>query len=322
MTLSRLISTYVLAITVALVSGVALAQPYRANTDSTVATATSGLVELRGEVIAFDFASPVTRIVFDVQSSDGSSSAWTAETISAVELRRLGWTSDSLSPGEYILVLGQLLDGTTGRISLSEIERVNGAVLPTGNNQNLLSIRPGHYSLVPGRSYLRLSFDYQGFSTASFWFSRMQAGLDLDNEMRPSGLQVDLLSEDLQSGSAELTRLLKSSTFFAASNYPIISYSSESFTLLADNRYRIEGILTVKGISQSVTLTAVVNKAGVHPLTGNPGFGISARGSLDRSDWALTQFAPEVGLDILLEIEAEFELGLSSDSSSGGFGGF
>ena len=319
MTFLRLISTIVFSSLLAFAASNAIGQPLRPLNSATPDPVSSD-IELRGEVIAFDFATPVTRVVFDVQSSDGSTSAWTAETLSAVELRRLGWTSTSLTPGEYVLVRGQLLDGTTGRISLSEIERVNGSTLTTENKQNLLSIRPGYYSLVPGRGYLRLSFDHQGFSTASFWFSRMQASLDLDNEMRPMGLQVDLLSEDLESGSAELTRLLKSSTFFAAANYPIISFASERFTQIADNRYRVEGLLTVKGVSQPVTMTAVVNKAGTHPLTGNPGFGISARGSLDRSDWELAQFAPEVGLDIQLEIEAEFELGLSSGSSSiGGF---
>lgn len=320
MTAFRLISILVFASLLSLSAGAVLGQPLRPS-NSPVQSAGSNLVELRGEVIAFEFGSPVTRLVFDVQSSDGSSSAWTAETLSAVELRRLGWTTDSLTPGEFVLVRGQLLDGTTGRISLTEVERVNGSFLTTGTSQNLLSIRPGHYSLVPGRGYLRLSFDHQGFSTASFWFSRMQAGLDLDSNMQPLGLQVDLLTEDLQSGSAELTRLLKSSTFFAAANYPIISFTSERFTQVTDNRFNIEGTLTVKGVSQTVTLTAVVNKAGVHPLTGNPGFGISARGSLDRADWGLSQFAPEVGLDIQLEIEAEFELGLSS-ASTNDFGGF
>lgn len=321
MTIPRQVALFIFASTLFLVAGAALGQPFltQANPDP---QSTSSAIELRGEVIAYDFANPTTRIVFDVQSSDGSASAWTAETLSAVELRRFGWTSNTLTPGEYIVVRGQLLDSVTGRIALSQIERVDGAILSTGELRNLQTIRPGHYNLVPGRSYLRLSFDHQGFSTASFWFTRMQAGLDLDEELAPSGLQVDLLTEDLQSGSAELTRLLKSSTFFAASSYPVISFSGTNFTQEADNRYRINGTLTVKGISQPVELVAVVNKAGSHPLTGNPGFGISAKGSLDRSNWDLAQFAPDVGLNIQLEVEAEFELGLSSGNSGGSFDGF
>lgn len=320
MKISRLVNAVILIVPLLLCSSVVTGQPLRPVLPQP--TASNEHIELRGEVIEFDFSSPITRIVFGVQSSDGSAAAWTAETLSAVELRRLGWTSESLAPGEYVLVRGRLLDATTGRIDLSEIERVNGSILSTGESENLRSIRPGHYSLVPGRGYLRLSFDHQGFSTASFWFSRMQAGLDLNDQMQPSGLQVDLITEDLQSGSAELTRLLKSSTFFAAANFPVISFGSDGFTQLADNRYRVEGVLTLRGISQPVTLTAVVNKAGTHPLTGNPGFGISARGTLDRSSWDLAQFAPDVGLDIQLEIEAEFELGLSSSTSGGNFGGF
>ncbi len=271
-------------------------------------------LSLQGEVIAFDFTSPVTRIVLDVRNSDGSASAWTAETRSAVELRRFGWTSNSLTPGEVILVRGQVLDASTGRLQLQEVERVNGTRLVPGDSRALSQISGGTYQLVPGRSFVRLSFDHQGFSTASFWFTRMLASVTLDSDAQPVSLQVDLLTEDLESGSAELTRLLKSGAFFAASSYPVISYASRKIQALGENRYRVDGELNIKGIGYPLELRTVVNRAGAHPLTGNPGFGISARGSLDRANWSLDQFGPAVGLEVQIEVDAEFELGVGSNS--------
>ncbi len=269
-------------------------------------------VELRGEVVAFDFASPISRITIDVASSDGRASRWTAETLTAVELRRAGWTSDSLVPGEIIVVRGQVIDGVTGVLSLKEVERVNGSVLRPQASSALGELTQGHYSLVPGRGYVRLSFNHQNFSTASFWFTRLQAGLDLiEPDRLPQNLQVDLLAEDLDSGSAELNRLLRSGTFFDASGFPLISFTSNRIEADTNNRYRVYGELTIKGLSRPVTLTALVNEVGAHPLTGNPGFGISARAILNRSEWDLGQFSPGVGLEVGIEVEAEFELSSS-----------
>ncbi len=266
-------------------------------------------LELRGEVVAFDFSSPVTRIVLEVVGSDGRSSIWTAETQSAVELRRAGWTSESLVAGERVVLRGRVQDAEAGLIQLTQVERINGTVLRPGGTTALASLSPGYYSLVPGRGYIRLSFDHQGFSRAAFWFSRLDASLELSRPgLLPQNLQVTLLAEDLASNSAELERLLRSGTFFDASGFPLISYTGTRITHTDGDRYRVDGALNIKGISVPVSLTAVVNRVGPHPLTGNPALGISARGTLNRNDWGLGQFGPDVGLEVSIEVEAEFEL--------------
>ncbi len=56
-----------------------------------------------------------------------------------------------------------------------------------------------------------------------------------------------------------------------------------------------------------MTLEAQLNAATeAHPMTGAPVFGISARGTIDRTQWGITSLAGPIGTEVTIEIEAEF----------------
>ena len=60
-----------------------------------------------------------------------------------------------------------------------------------------------------------------------------------------------------------------------------------------------------------MTLEATINKAANHPMRGTPTIGVSATGTLMRSDWDLGKYAPNVGDEVTLNIQTE--LALASD---------
>jgi polyisoprenoid-binding protein YceI len=70
---------------------------------------------------------------------------------------------------------------------------------------------------------------------------------------------------------------------------------------------QLTGDLTMKGVTRPVTLDVTLNGAGKHPMTGSDTFGISASGTLDRTEWNLGYAAPAVGEEVTLRIEAEFK---------------
>ena len=74
------------------------------------------------------------------------------------------------------------------------------------------------------------------------------------------------------------------------------------------NTADITGLLTIKGQSHPVTLAAVLNKAGVHPLAGIPALGVSATATLSRSQWGLNKYVPMVSDEVQLRIEIELPL--------------
>ena len=80
-----------------------------------------------------------------------------------------------------------------------------------------------------------------------------------------------------------------------------ISGSGESF--------QITGDLTIKGTTKPVTLDVTINGAKPHPFNKKPTIGITATGTVLRSDWGLGKSAPIVSDEIELQIEAELNQG-------------
>ncbi len=59
---------------------------------------------LKGTVAEFVWASPHTKIVFDVKDSKGTVVHWSIETLSPGKLAREGWTKDAVKVGDQAAI--------------------------------------------------------------------------------------------------------------------------------------------------------------------------------------------------------------------------
>ena len=57
---------------------------------------------LKGTVTEFMWASPHSKIFFDVKDTKGSVVHWSIETLSPGKLARAGWTKDAVKPGDQV----------------------------------------------------------------------------------------------------------------------------------------------------------------------------------------------------------------------------
>src|SRR5438132_198207 len=64
------------------------------------------LITLAGTVTKFEMINPHALIHFDVKDDKGNIEHWTAQGTAPNNLRRVGWTRDSLKPGDQITVSG------------------------------------------------------------------------------------------------------------------------------------------------------------------------------------------------------------------------
>ena len=69
---------------------------------------------------------------------------------------------------------------------------------------------------------------------------------------------------------------------------------------------RIEGDLTLHGVTKPLTLEARLNKAGPNPFDKKPTLGFSGTGALKRSDFGMSNYLPMIGDVVTLTIDAEF----------------
>jgi hypothetical protein len=62
----------------------------------------SKTVPMKGTVTKFEYSNPHTQIYYDVTDDKGEVEHWVAETTNPAMLNRVGWSRDSLKPGDQI----------------------------------------------------------------------------------------------------------------------------------------------------------------------------------------------------------------------------
>lgn len=86
-------------------------------------------VTLKGTVTEFQWTNPHAFIHIDVADASGSKHEWQVELNSPNNLKRQGWKSTSLKPGDEVtLVLNPLRDGSRGGLFVS-VTLADGTVL-------------------------------------------------------------------------------------------------------------------------------------------------------------------------------------------------
>lgn len=118
--------------------------------------------------------------------------------------------------------------------------------------------------------------------------------------------QVNSIDTDNQ----DRDKHLKSPDFFAAEEYPLMTFVSKSMKKVGDNKYKLTGDLTIRGKTKEITLDVTHNGTVTDPW-GNTRAGFTIEGVVDRFDYGLEWSKTldtgglVVGEEVELEIEAE-----------------
>lgn len=177
----------------------------------------------------------------------------------------------------------------------------------------------GTYKLDPSHASLLFRVDHLGMSNYTARFVDFDATLVFD----PADPAASSLTATVDARSLETdfpfpeqldfnAQLLGEQWLDAAAN-PRMTFRSTAVTLTGDNRARIDGELTLRGVTRPMSLEATLNGgyAG-HPMDPHARIGFSARGTLLRSDYGMTVGIPApgssmgVGDTVEVIIEAEF----------------
>ena len=82
------------------------------------------ITTLSGTVVTLQLINPHSSVVLDVADDSGQLVRWRAEFSNATGLARIGWTRDTLQPGDRITISGRRVKSGAPRINLSERARM------------------------------------------------------------------------------------------------------------------------------------------------------------------------------------------------------
>jgi hypothetical protein len=82
-----------------------------------------------GVVVRLEWRYPHTRIYLDVEAHSGRVESWVVESESPILLERLGWTKDSVKPGDVVTTIGARAR-SGARVMRCRTVRASGGILP------------------------------------------------------------------------------------------------------------------------------------------------------------------------------------------------
>ncbi|MBB4659667.1 YceI family protein [Parvularcula dongshanensis] len=172
----------------------------------------------------------------------------------------------------------------------------------------LAAIPAGTYVVDPGHAYITMSYSHLGMSHPVLRFDSFDATAEVNPDApAASTLRVEIDPTSINSAVEKFDEHLQSADMFDVAQYPEITFVSTGIEMESATSGTLTGDLTMKGVTRPVTLDVTLNGAGMHPMAEIPAFGISATGTLDRTEWNLGYAVPNVGAEVDLRIEAEFQ---------------
>lgn len=172
---------------------------------------------------------------------------------------------------------------------------------------------PARYTLDPEHTSIAFRVDHLGLAAVLGTFLEAEGSYRFDEDTGElSDLTVAVDTASVWTGHAERDEHLRSTDFLDVEQYPEMVFTADSARRVGDGTFEITGRLRLLGETRPLTLTATWNGSAEYPFGDEHyAMGVSARGSLARSDFGMTYGVGNgfVGdeVEILLELEARRE---------------
>jgi polyisoprenoid-binding protein YceI len=190
-----------------------------------------------------------------------------------------------------------------------------GALLLAGAGSAALAqtvakdVKGGVYKVEPYHTQINFTVSHFGLSNYSGVLTGASGSLKLDPaKPENSKLEVSVDAATVLTTAQKLTDELKGAEWLDAAKYPKASFVSTKVTPTGANEATIAGELTLHGVTKPLTLKAHLVGAGVNPMDKAYTVGFEGTGVIKRTDFGVSKFAPMIGDDVQVTINAAFEL--------------
>ncbi|MBY8821104.1 YceI family protein [Sphingomonas colocasiae] len=191
------------------------------------------------------------------------------------------------------------------------------AQMPTSppGSKDRSKVVAGTYTADPGHSLIAWEVNHFGFSPYHGLITGVSGTLSIDPaNLAASAVDVTIPIKGtapysgVASGNAQLDAHLLKADFFDAEKFPTASFKSTRVILDDDgDEAKIEGNLTIRGVTRPVVLDAEFVGAGINPFVKKQTVGFKAETTIKRSDFGISYGIPLVTDAVKIDIAAAFE---------------
>ncbi len=155
-----------------------------------------------------------------------------------------------------------------------------------------LPLTTGSWTLDPAHSVVDFTVGHLGISKIRGRFLGITATLDVGDELADTSLTADIDMSTVDTGNADRDGHLRSTDIFDAETHPTMRFVSTSIADAGDGAYRLNGDLTIHGVTRSEQLDVAFSGTGANPLDGSTRAGFEATGRIDRTAYGIEWNVP------------------------------
>ncbi len=152
--------------------------------------------------------------------------------------------------------------------------------------QNLDVPRAGTYQIDPAHSVVEFQVRHLGLAKVRGRFDRFSGTIEIGDDPTESRVDVTIDAASIDTRDEQRDNHLRTGDFLDVENHPTLEFRSTTVRL-EDEDPRVEGLLTVRGVTRPVTLDVEFEGATRDPW-GNERIGVSATTDVNREEFGLT----------------------------------
>lgn len=144
------------------------------------------------------------------------------------------------------------------------------------------------WNLDKAHSELEFKVKHMMISNVKGQFQDFNVTVDTQSaDLTEAQVTVEIKTSSITTKNEPRDQHLKSEEFFNSSTYPDITFTSKEITKVDDDEFKLQGDLTIKGVTKPAVFTAEFGGLAKDPW-GNKKAGYTVSGKINRQDFGLT----------------------------------
>lgn len=161
------------------------------------------------------------------------------------------------------------------------------------------------YTVDPEHSFSVYEYNHWGLSRQQGRFDGNTGFIELDLDNSSGSVSIDIPTALVHTGVALFDKAMRSGSFFDVEKYPHMQFRSTRLEFANDKLTKVEGTLSIKGITKPITLELIDFNCHFMPIYAKRACGANGSAKILRSDFELGRFVPFVGDEVTLYITVE-----------------
>ena len=154
-------------------------------------------------------------------------------------------------------------------------------------------------------TFPRFSYSHFGYSTQVSRFNKTTGKVVLDKAAKTGAVDIEIDTKSVDTGYDTFNEHIQGEDFLNTAKFPTATFKSTKVIFEGDKPAKIEGNLTLKGVTKPVTLTVTDFKTAPHPMLKKDAIGANATTTVKRTDFNMGKNVPYVGDEVRIDIGLE-----------------